>query len=270
MLPILLSVGPVKIYSYGLFLLIGLFVALYFWWKMGRDEHLDEILLFDAFFLSLMTFFVTGRMGYVLTHMDKVGTLYRSLAVLSFPGIDVVIGLVCTFIFIVLFAKSNDYDPWKVADAYVVALSFVLIFGGLGGLLNGSNPGIPASWGVMYPGQTQNVIPVDLFTVLWATITFGIVSRVRKNFRFYAWYKGEASVAQEGLASLVFGISAGVYLATSSLISVNTYYKILGKVPIEVVLGVIVCAVCIYLIEKRVGRRDHTLWGKLKGLIRRK
>jgi len=270
MLPILLSLGPVKIYSYGLFLFIGLFVALYFWWKMGRDEHFDEILLFDAFFLSLMTFFVTGRIGYVLMHMDKVGTLYRSLAVLSFPGIDSVIGLFCALIFIVLFAKSNDYDPWKVTDAYVVALAFALIFGGIAGLLNGSNPGIPASWGVMYPGQTQNVIPVDLFTLLWAMVTFGVVSRVRKNFRFYAWYKGEASVAQEGLASLVFGIAAGIYLIVSALISRNSYFTILRVVPLELVLGVVLGGVCIYLIEKRVGRRDHTLWGKLKGLVRRK
>lgn len=270
MLPILISLGPVKIYSYGVMLAIGLFISLYFWWKMGRDEHFDEIALFDGFFLSLLTYFVAGRLGYVLLHLSEVGTLYRTLAVFAFPGISSVIGIVVTSLFVVLFARSNDWDPWKVMDAYVVSLSMILVFGGIGGLLNGTTPGIGASWGVLYPGIAEKIIPVDAFIILWSLITFGVVSKVRKNFRFYAWYKGESSMAQEGLASLIFGISAGVCFMAIGWIMRNGMGKLFNMVPVEFVLGVLMIAVCVYLIEKRVGRRDAPLWGKLKALIRRK
>jgi prolipoprotein diacylglyceryltransferase len=268
MLPILLSLGPVKIYSYGVFLTLGLFLGLYFWWKMGRDEHFDEIALFDGFFLSLIVYFVVGRAGYVLTHMSEVGTLYRSLAILSYPGISSAIGIGAVLVFVILFARSHDFDVWKVADSGAVTLASIMIFGGIGGLLNGANPGNPAKFGIVYPGDSITRIPVDLWIIVWALITFAIVSRVRKNFRFYAWYKGEASTAQEGLASLIFVGLVGVYY-----LIVGWMRAPLGRIgflPYEFLIGLTFVALAGYVIYSRVGRRESNIWGKLRGIIRRK
>jgi len=252
MLPILFSVGPVKIYSYGVMLSLGLFVALYFWWKMGRDEHFDEISLFDGFFLCLITYLVAGRMGYVLLHMDMISTVYRFLAFLAYPGLNAVIGLMVTTVFMFFFARAQSWYEWKVADMYSVTLSLVLTFGSLGAILNGSNP----------------VWQVSAWVAIWAFATFLIVSRVRKNFRFYSWYKGESSIAQEGLASLIFILNVGMYYMVVSLID-NLNWKI-GIVPVELIIGFLIFVASIYLINKRVGRRDHSLWGKLSNIIRRK
>lgn len=268
MLPILLSLGPVKIYSYGVLLTLGLFLGLYFWWKMGRDEHFDEIALFDGFFLSLLVYFVAGRAGYVLTHMSEVGTLYRSLAILAYPGISSVIGIVAVIIFIIMFARSHDWDSWKVLDSVVVTLASVLIFSGIGGLMNGTNPGYPAQLGLVYPGESITRIPVDLWIIVWALITFAIVSRVRKNFRFYAWYKGESSTAQEGLASLIFVGLVGVYYMGVAWMR-EPIWKV-GIVPMELLAGLALTMIAGYVIYRRVGRRDSSVWGKLRSIIRRK
>jgi len=268
MLPILLSLGPVKIYSYGVFLTIGLFLGIYFWWKMGRDEHFDEIALFDGFFLSLLVYFVVGRVGYVLTHMTELGTLYRSLAILAYPGISSILGITGALIFIVMFARSHDWDNWKILDSTVVSLASILIFGGIGGLLNGTNPGYFASFGLMYPGESVARIPVDLWIILWSIITFSVVSRVRKNFRFYSWYKGESSTAQEGLASLFFVGLVGVYYVIVAWMR-ESIWK-LGIVPIEFLIGLALIVVAGYVIYGRIGRRDGSLWGKLRSIIRRK
>lgn len=262
MLPILISLGPIKIYSYGVCFAIGLFISLYFWWKMGRDEHFDEIALFDGFFLSLITFFVAGRLGYVALHMSELGTLYRTLALLSYPGLNITIGIVASMIFMWLFARSNDWHVWKVADAYVVSLSILLATCGLGGLLNGSNPGKPASWGLMYPGQDMTRIPVDIWILLWAFVTFAVVSKVRKNFRFYSWYKGESSTAQEGLASLIFVLAGGMYYVVAAWID-QIGWKV-GAVPGEFIVGIILMATSAYFIDQRAGRRDTNIWSKLK------
>ena len=268
MLPILLSLGPIKIYSYGVFITLGLFLALYFWWKMGRDEHWDEITLFDGFFLSLIVYLGAGRLGYVFGHMADVGTIYRSFAILAYPGINIVVGIVAVFIFLIFFARANNWNEWRVADAVVVSTSIILAFGGIAGFLNGSNPGREVSWGVMYPGQTVNVIPVDVWILLWAIVTFAVVSRVRKNFRFYSWYKGDSSVVQEGLASIFFVMLAGVfYLGVGWIDRIN--WKI-GFVPVEFLIGLLMIVGSIFVINQRVGRRDTGLWGKLSNIIRRK
>lgn len=268
MLPILLSLGPVKIYSYGVFLALGLFIGLYFWWKMGRDEHFDEIALFDGFFLSILIYFVAGRAGYVATHMSEVGTLYRALAILAFPGVSSVIGIVAMVGFMIFFARSNGWDTWKVLDSVVVSLAGVLVFGGIGGLLNGTNPGKPSNFGLIYPGDTIARIPVDLWIIVWSLVTFAIVSRVRKNFRFYSWYKGESSMAQEGLASLVFVGLVGAYYLVIGWIRESMAR--VGVVPVEILIGLALLILAGWLIYRRVGRRDGSAWGKLRAIIRRK
>ena len=268
MLPILFSLGPVKVYSYGLMLAVGLFFGLYFWWKMGRDEHFGEIELFDGFFISLIIFGIAGRLGYVIMNFSEVGTLYRSLAVLSFPGINAPLGIIAATVFMVLFSRSHNWHEWKVMDSFSVVLSEILAFAGIAGFLNGSLPGRAVSWGLMYPGQEITRIPVDIWLFLWGFVTFAIVSRVRKNFRFYAWYKGESSMAQEGLASLVFLLSIGVlYFVMGFLI--DSRWKIIN-IPGEVLLGLLLTISAVLLIERRVGRREATIWGKLMNIIRRK
>lgn len=209
---------------------------------MGRDEHWEEIALFDAFFLSVIVYLVAGRAGYVFLHIAEIDTLYRSLALLAYPGINTAAGIVVTSIFVILFARAHGWQEWKVGDAYVVSLAIALTLGGLGAILNGNNP----------------VWQVNVWSMVWAIVTFGIVARVRKNFRFYSWYKGESSMAQEGLASLIFLLLAGIYYLVAGLF---------GQVGWQ--FGILMVMVSAYLINQRVGRRDGSLWGKLKSVIRR-
>jgi len=252
MLPILVSLGPIKIYSYGVMMAIGLFLSLYFWWKMGRDEHFDEIALFDGFFLSVITYLIAGRAGYVALHTDTVGTVYRALAILAYPGINPIFGLIAVAVFMILFARAYNWDEWKVADAGVVSLSMALLFGSIGSVLNGANP----------------IWQVNVYGAVWALITFLVVSRVRKDFRFYSWYKGVSSMAQEGLATLIFLMAIGVYYVGVSFLD-QLNWKI-SIIPGETIVGIVIMAISGYLISRRVGRRENTLWGKLSNIIRRK
>jgi len=85
MLPVLLQIGPVKIYAMGVMLAVGMVLSLYWWWKMGRDEHWEEIALFDTFFLAVLAFFVLGRIGYVISIADPMNFVEK-LALLARQG----------------------------------------------------------------------------------------------------------------------------------------------------------------------------------------
>jgi hypothetical protein len=57
----------------------------------------------------------------------------------------------------------------------------------------------------------QGRIWLDLWGIFWAGTAFALTSVVRKNFRFFKWYKGDSSVAKDGLAGLTFLMLVGVY-----------------------------------------------------------
>ena len=247
MLPILIQLGPVKIYSFGVLLVVGLLVGLYFWWRMGRDEHWDEIALFDAFFLTLIVGITGARIGYIVTH-PQVQTLYRALAFLAYPGMMWGIGIIVGVMFLWLFARNHEWEVWKVMDAAAVTILTIIVLGSVGGILNGSNPGIEVAWGWIYPGETVRRLPVDGWNFVWSLVAFGIVSRVRKEFRFYAWYKGEASVAKEGLAALFELVLVGIYLIVVGVVDENVKWLIGGGIGI-VLLGA-------FWIYSRIGRKE--------------
>lgn len=252
MLPVLVQIGSFKIYTMGVLMALGLFFGLYYWWKLGRDEHYDETSLFDAFFASTITFFVAGRVGYVAQHMDELGTAYRLVAFLRYPGLFFAAGIVGALLMLISLARKNDWDVWKIMDSASVSIALVLIFGALGAFLNGSNPGREMAMGLAYPGVAGLRFPVDLWGVFWFVITFGVTMRVRKNFRFYAWYKGDSSVAKDGLAFFVFGTMMGIYYLVRGLVDDGLIH--VGIIPVMSLLGLSLALACILLIMVRSGK----------------
>ena len=240
MLPILLKLGPITIYAYGLFFAFGVFAGLYWFWKIGRDEHWEENILFDTYFIALFIYLVVGRMAYVMVH-PELYNLGKAISILAYPGIVSSVGILAASIVVLLLARKAEWEEWKVMDGWVVVVSTVLVITSIGAILNGSLPGVVSNtFGYIHPGDTVARIPGDVWSFIWSLITFGIVSRVRKNFRFYAWYKGEASVAKDGLAALCFGVMVGGYYLIAGVMLEGSR---LGVVPIMslIGLGLVLC-----------------------------
>lgn len=262
MLPILLKLGPITIYAYGVFLAIGVFAGLYWFWKIGRDEHWEETKLFDMYFVALFTYFVVGRIAYVLLH-PELYELGKALSLLAYPGIVNSVGILGASLVVGVMSRRAEWEEWKVMDGWVVVVATVLVIASLGAILNGSLPGrVSESFGYIHPGDTVARIPGDVWSFIWSLVTFGTVSRVRKNFRFYAWYKGEASVAKDGLAALAFGVLAGVYYLGAGLILEGNN---LWVVPVRSLVGLGLMVFFGFVIYWRGGKnRGEALFTRFK------
>lgn len=269
MLPVLITLGPIKIYSMGVFMVLGLLLGLYFWWKLGRDEHWDEIALFDIFFLSLFIFLLFGRLVYVVMHWSDLGTIYRYFAFLSYPGISYGWGIFGSLIGVTGFIREKGWDLWKALDVFVVVLAIIILISSIGAFLNGSNPGKMVGWGMPYPGLESRYIPVDLWKVIWGLISFIVVGRVRKNFRFYTWYRGEASLAKDGLAALIFLGLIGIYYLIAALL--DDALLLVGKLPLIGIIGfgLLVIASCLIYLRSGMTIKWDLLQSKLSLLLSR-
>lgn len=235
------------IYVYGVIMFVGVLLSLYYWWVMGREEHWDETALFDSFFLSLFAYLIVGRLGYVALHASALNTPYRVLALLSYPGINVVAGALAVCLSIVLLARERGWQVWKALDALAVSSSLVGVFGMVAYALN-SRPG----W-----GET-------IWSVFIAVVTFVCSARVRKNFRFYAWYKHDASVARDGLSMLTMVGMVGVYCL--GIPWLRPPALTLWIIPLEFLVGVGLVLLSGYLTLTFSGRQlDLLQWRRKRG-----
>lgn len=266
MLPVLVSVGWYRLYSFGVFMFLGLFLGLFWWWRLGRDEHIDESKLFDTGFLLMFVFFAMSRIGYVVSHWDELRTLGNGLAMLAYPGMSYWVGVVACGILLILIARAREWEVWKLLDIFVVATSLVMVFASIGGLLNGSNPGIEVSrFGLLYPGTELRVFPIDLLNIVWFLVLFGVVSRVRKNFRFYRWYKGDQSSVKDGLAFLVYLGMVSLYYVVRAYL--DDGLVTVGGLRVMQMVGLIGFVFSVVMIYIRSGRNVTDDWMVIRGKI---
>mgnify|MGYP007030113664 CR=1 FL=1 len=200
---------------------------------MGRDENLEETSLFDTYFLALAGFFVGARAGYVVLNLSDFENIYRVLGFVAFPGLSFLSGGVVAIGVVILLANSYDWEIWKVLDNFAASLGIVLVFGSVASLLS------------------RGLLIIEIMTFVWAVFYFVIINRVRKNFRFYQWYRNDRSVAPEGLASYLAIGFVGLWLILRGILEDS--WRFYG-VSYYIVLGVVVVLGACLLIYWRSGR----------------
>jgi len=136
-------------------------------------------------------------------------------------------GLGAAVLVVSLVARAKEWEIWKVWDSLAVSLSLALVCGSIGMLLN------------------RGELVLDIWGILIAVVSFVLTTIVRKNFRFYSWYKGNASVAKDGLAALVWLALVGVYYLGRAVITTQWY--LLG-------VGVVFVITSVWIVGLRVGR----------------
>lgn len=268
MLPSLLQVGPFVLYSFGVFLFLGLFFGLFWFWRLGREEHLEEKDLFDVGFQLMFVFFLAARAGYILLTWPKMADFRVWLALLSHPGFSYWIGLLAVLGGVLYIVAKRKWEKWVVLDIVTLALNLTLIFGGIGALLNGSNPGkVMSIMAFRYPGYIESRFSVDLLTLAWYAVVFAVLSKVHRNFRFYEWYKFGRGEAKPGLAFYGFVFFSGIYLVVRGFLDDNLR-MLFGDIPLMSVAGILLALVAGIAVYTRSGRTlARTLPQKRLGLV---
>lgn len=133
MLPILLKVGPLTVYSFGFMLFWAALLASFLVWKQARREGLAEEKVFDTFLLTMFFGLIGGRLAYILGHWATFSPdPARILLVIRYPGLSLEGGLATGMITAATVAALLKLDPLSILDIFMVAFSWALILG-LGG-----------------------------------------------------------------------------------------------------------------------------------------
>lgn len=213
MLPVIASIGPITLYTFGLVLFTGFFLTVFLIWKKGREEHYDEEHILDVILIASFWSLVAARLGYILSNLSNIGIdLAHWINIIGNPGYNVYVALVVGFVVIWRQAKQRRWDFFEFADITAIGVAFFSAFIWLGAFLNGSAIGIETNLflSIQLQGESVRRLPIQLLGLGMTVILFGLLWWAEERYRTFAWYRANKNSARSGFVFFCFLIGLGI------------------------------------------------------------
>ncbi len=255
MAPVLFSFGPIVIQTLNVFLVISLLAGLFVFWRKGREEHYDEMMLFDGILVSLVFGFFISRIAFIIERWSVFGlNPLRWLDVATYGGFIFFFMLVGSAGYLTRYAKKVKWDHFEILDFWALAVACSTIVIWLGYFFAGIGFGTPTSmpWGIVFPGVFEKHHPLQLYAAVFYTIVFAYLMWAERNYRMFTWYRSGKKTAQTGFVFSVFVIASGIFWTVASSISLPSLV-VLG-VRLDTISSAVLILVGAVLLYVRSGR----------------
>jgi phosphatidylglycerol---prolipoprotein diacylglyceryl transferase len=209
MLPVLLDLKFIKIYTFGIFLVLAFFWGSFSLWKNIRLTSHKEEEIFDGVFTSLLGGLFFSRFIYVLFNFKDFGfNFLKFILINGYPGLSLygfIIGGIFS-LYLYLSGKKIKFD--SIIDYFISSFFLALAFGKLGSFFSGVEVGTKTKFflSVKYLGYDgyRHITPFyeALLFFLAASISQKLIFEIRKEkyshgfiFKFFIWVLALANYA---------------------------------------------------------------------------
>ena len=200
---ILLSWGPIHIYWYGLFIVLGILAAIVITKRLAKKYGLSEDLIFDLAFWLIIAGLVGARiydilleLPYYLNHPGQMLRVWEGG--LAIHG-AIIAGLIVT----VLFARRHKLNFWQLTAAVTPGLAIGQAIGRWGNYFNQELFGLPTEkwWGIpinlinrpaayisstyFHPTFLYESLGCLIIGITLLLINYNFIKRGRNNRQFY-------------------------------------------------------------------------------------
>ena len=202
MLPVLLDLKFIKIYTFGVFLVLSFFWGSFMLWKNIRLTQHSEDDVFDGLFLSMFSGLFFGRLVYVVVNFKEFGFSFMKFILINgYPGLSVygAIGGGALALFLYFLSKKINFR--SIGDYFVTPLFIALIFGKLGSFFSGSEVGAVTKFflKIKYVGFKEyrhlTSFYEALLLMVGAYVSYRLLFEIRKEklqkgflMYFFLWY----------------------------------------------------------------------------------
>jgi phosphatidylglycerol:prolipoprotein diacylglycerol transferase len=241
MLPILLQFSFVKIYTFGVFLVLALFWGSFFLWKNIRLTAYKEDTVFDGLFFAMAGGALIGRIAYVTFHFQDFGfNLLKFILFNGYPGFSFWGFIVGFFLTLSLFAQSQRIRFVELVDYFVPPFFLAMAIGKVGAFFSGAEFGAATSFPLAityanYDGM-RHLTPLyeGVLLFLGVFLSFRMLFAVRREhlsrgflFLFFLWFYSAVYVAFDplrGERTMINNYSAYGVLSLVVLLTLTVYF----------------------------------------------
>lgn len=238
MRPVLFNLGPLPISSFGLFLVIALFSALFISWRIARSYELDENKFIDISLLAFLGGLLGARLYFVALNWQIFQNISQIFLINRFPGLSFWGGLLGGLLALKLATKSSKFNFWQAVDFAAVGLMIAVVLGNIGCFLGGCYVGFPFDGPLSFQvvGVVGKRFPLALIESLWLFLIFRHLYKQALRFHFAGkiasvcliWLgitKLTFSFLRSDLKPIAVGISDyQLWAAVSLLTGITVYY----------------------------------------------
>jgi len=263
MFPVLFSLGPVTITSYGVLAVLAFFLGAFVVWKKGREEHFEEEELFDVTLLATFWGLVVARIGYIALYWSEFEwNILKWVTLVRNPGLSTEGFILGGLVVVVVFARSKKWLVWNILDVAALGAVVASVWMYLAAFLNGSGYGVRTSlpWGISFPGVEGPRHPTQMYGLLLSVVLVWLLHKIFAQYRTYDWYKGNANEAVGGLVACVYLVGLGLLFLIMGWLQPGDRMRIwLG------LFGVIAGLGLGYMRSGRVLREDgENIWQRMR------
>lgn len=186
MLPVLLTIGPLPISSFGLFLALGFFAAAFVLWRLAKTYDFDEEKILDILILTFFGAIIGARVYFVIFHWSMVTDLSRIVLITRYPGLSFWGGLMGALVVFKLTVMRTKYNFWQLLDFGAVAALIGLSLGDTGCFLSGCAYGSVSNLPIATPvvGLIGKRFPVSAIEGLIFLVVFLHLWKQSVRFHF--------------------------------------------------------------------------------------
>jgi len=206
MFPVLFKLGPITIYTYGVFVFLGVIASYLVCKKQADKEGISKKIFSHIFFWALVWGFLGARVVYILVEWKWFIGNPLSI-ILSRSGFVFYGGIVSGILTLLILAKKHKLNLLRVADIAALSIPLGHALGRIGCFCYGCCYGRPthSNWGILFPSESPaglsgtKVIPTQLISALFLFLIFFLLLILKKYKRF------------DGQILLSYGICYGIF-----------------------------------------------------------
>jgi phosphatidylglycerol:prolipoprotein diacylglycerol transferase len=164
--PIVCTIGPFTLYSYGLMLVVGFIVSSRLACLQAQREGLPPEVIFNLLFFSFICGVIGARVFYLIENFRYYLTRHQEIIMFQHGGLSWFGGFLAGLFFAAYYLKRKSLPIYRVLDLVIPYLALAQGIGRIGCLLNGCCFGKAAKWGIFFPTHNLVLVPVQIYSAL--------------------------------------------------------------------------------------------------------
>jgi phosphatidylglycerol:prolipoprotein diacylglycerol transferase len=182
--PILIELGPFKIYSYGFMLALSFLVGILYAGRRAEKRDVSREIVQDLSIILIILAVVGSRMLYIITHRDHYHSIIDIIALWE-GGATYYGGLVLTIMGALVYLRRKGISFLRMADICAPSIALGIFLTRIGCFLSGCCFGSPTECplgvtfppdspaGFIYPGSA--VHPAQLYSSFYGIVIFVVL-----------------------------------------------------------------------------------------------